>query len=151
MITVRDYCESDWDSIRRIHDAARMNELKLAGLEEAFLPLEISAEREDLFGYQGIFVAESESGIVGFTACSDDELAWLYVDPKHIRQGIGKALAEHAIKEFPEIRYAEALAGNEPAKALYESIGFVMAEIVTGKMPGNETFDVEVYRFERKP
>ena len=150
MIVIRDYCPSDWASIEHIHDSGRKIELCLAGMEDAFLPLRIAAEREGLFEYPGLFVAEDEHGIVGFTACSEEELAWLYVDPARMRQGIGRSLAEHAIKRFPEIRYTEVLVGNEPAKALYESLGFILDAVVSGVMPGNEDFAVQVYRLERK-
>ena len=91
MVTIRKYAPDDWSSIERIHDEARKIELKLAGLEEAFLPLSIAAQREDLFEYPGIFVAEMEENVVGFAACTEDELAWLYVDPAYMRKGIGRA------------------------------------------------------------
>ena len=150
MVTIRKYAPDDWSSIERIHDEARKIELKLAGLEEAFLPLSIAAQREDLFEYPGIFVAEMEENVVGFAACTEDELAWLYVDPAYMRKGIGRALAEYALVAFPDICPIEALTGNEPAKALYESLGFKVVSIEKGQMPGNEEFTVEVYSFERK-
>lgn len=81
MITIRDYRPDDWEDIQRIHDAGRRNELKLAGLEDAFLPLSVAAEREGLFDHPGIFVAEEDGTAVGFAACTEGELAWLYVDP----------------------------------------------------------------------
>ena len=150
MVTIRKYAPDDWSSIERIDDEARKIELKLAGLEEAFLPLSIAAQREDLFEYPGIFVAEMEENVVGFAACTEDELAWLYVDPAYMRKGIGRALAEYALVAFPDICHIEALTGNEPAKALYESLGFKVVSIEKGQMPGNEEFTVEVYSFERK-
>ena len=30
----------------------------------------------------------------GFAACTEEELAWLYVDPEHMRRGIGRGLVE---------------------------------------------------------
>lgn len=44
-ITIRNYQVSDWNAIQKIHDESRKIELKLAGLEDAFLPLCIAAER----------------------------------------------------------------------------------------------------------
>lgn len=148
-VTVREYTEADREDIERIHDAARKTELELAGLEDAFLPLSVAAEREGLFDYPGLFVAETDGKAVGFTACSEDELAWLYVDPAYRRRGIGRALAEHALKKFPGIRCAEVLAGNGPAKALYMSLGFRDSGTVTGVMPGNEEFRVTACIMER--
>ena len=150
MAAIRKYCPSDWDAIQWIHDASRQNELKLAGLESAFLPLEVAAEREGLFNYPGIFVAEEEGIVVGFVACTEDELTWLYVDPAYTRRGIGRKLTEYALQQFPGIRYIEALVGNEPARALYESFGFELTGTESGKMPGNEEFSVKVYLLERR-
>lgn len=149
-IIIRNYNSSDWDSIQRIHDASRLMELRLAGLEAAFLPLKIAAEREGLFDYPGLFVAEENGVVVGFAACTEEELAWLYVDPAHMRKGIGRQLMEFVLQQFPEIYYIEALVGNAPAKALYEAMGFEVTGTASGKMPGNEDFTVEVYSFERK-
>lgn len=149
MLTIRDYSPADWEAIAAIHDAARKIELRLAGLEAAFLPLKIAAEREDLFDYPGLFVAEENGQVLGFAACNKEELAWLYVSPDHFRKGIGKALSLYALETFPGICGIEALKGNEPAKALYESLGFHVAQIVSGRMPGNEDFRVEVYCLEK--
>lgn len=147
---IRSYEPRDWDAIQKIHDEARMIELHLAGLEEAFLPLSIAAEREDLFDYPGLYVAELEGGeVAGFTACNEEELAWLYVAPAHMRRGIGRALSLYAMEQFPGICEIEALRGNEPARLLYESLGFRVREIVRGKMPGNEAFAVEVYAMKK--
>lgn len=149
MIKIRNYSESDWHAIERIHDAARKIELKFAGMEEAFLPLSVAAEREGLFAYPGLFVAEQDGQVVGFAACTEDELAWLYVDPPKTRTGIGRTLSEYALNAFPGIRYIEALKGNEPALALYKSLGFKLVDIKKGYMPGNESFAVEVYDLRR--
>ena len=99
MMTIREYTESDWEAIERIHDRARKIELKLAGLEDAFLPLSVAAGREGLFDYPGLFVAEQDGEVVGFAACTEDELAWLYVDPAHLRKG------EYRIS-FKAVRYS---------------------------------------------
>ncbi len=144
MPAIRSYQESDWDAIESIHDSARKIELQLAGLSEAFLPLRVAAQREGLFDYPGLFVAEREGRVAGFAACSEEELAWLYVEPESMRRGIGRSLVEHTLSKFPNIRYIEVLRGNEPAMALYRSFGFQETGVEKGKMPGNEGFSVEV-------
>ena len=149
LVSIRPYLPSDWDAIRQIHDTSRRIELKLAGLDEAFLPFQIAADREDFFSYPGIFVAEVSGKVVGFSACSEDELAWLYVDPNYMRIGIAKKLISHMFSQFPHICHVEVLAGNTPAKILYESIGFQQVDTAHGKMPGNENFPVTVYLYER--
>ena len=146
---IRRYRNSDWESICNIHDRARKNELFLAGLEEAFIPLEIAAEREGLFDYS-VIVAENEEKVCGFCAFTDEELAWLYVDPDKARKGIGTELVNAALKIEPEIYYIEVLCGNEPAKCLYEKFGFKVKKTATGKMPGNEKFEVSAYCMEKE-
>ncbi len=150
MLIIRPYRPEDFPGIERVHDRARRVELRYAGLEDAFLPLRIAAEREDLFAYPGLFVAELGGEIAGFAACTQEELAWLYVDPAHFRKGVGRALAEHALQRFPGIRHVEVLSGNAPAKALYARLGFVTAATERGRMPGNEAFSVQVDCMERR-
>ena len=149
MLAIRPYRPEDFPGIERVHDRARRIELRYAGLEEAFLPLRIAAEREDLFAHPGLFVAELGGEIAGFAACTQEELAWLYVDPAHFRKGVGRALAEHALQRFPGIRRVEVLSGNAPAQALYARLGFVTAATERGRMPGNEAFSVQVDCMER--
>lgn len=149
MLIIRPYRPEDFPGIERVHDRARRVELRYAGLEEAFLPLRIAAEREDLFAYPGLFVAELGGEIAGFAACTQEELAWLYVDPAHFRKGVGRALAEQALQRFPGIRRVEVLSGNAPAQALYARLGFVTAATERGRMPGNEAFSVQVDCMER--
>lgn len=149
-ITIRPYSQSDWTAIEKIHDSARKIELSLANLSEAFLPLSIAAKRENLMDYDGLFVAEINNQVVGFTACSNEELAWLHVAPEYMRKGVGRKLSLHALNAFPAINYLEVLKGNEPAKKFYESIGFYVTSTENGKMPGNEDFSVEVYCMQRK-
>lgn len=124
-----------------IHDAARADELRLAGLERAFLPLSVAAEREGLFEY-ALRVAELDGQTAGFAAFTQDELAWLYVDPALSRRGVGRALVEDALTRMERPVFIEVLAGNVPALALYRSCGFGESETASGQMPGNEEFSV---------
>lgn len=147
-ITLRPYNPADWEQLRVIHDAARKIELRLAGLDDAFLPLDIAAEREDLFDYH-LRVAELNGTVAGFAAFTEEELAWLYVNPTLHRRGIGKALVLGALAEMPTVRELEVLVGNTPARALYKSCGFRLEKTVSGVMPGNESFPVTVWCMER--
>ena len=146
-IKVRPYRDSDWPRLCAIHDSARKNELALAGLSDAFLPLEVAAQREGLFDYT-LRVAELDGQAAGFAAFTDDELAWLYVDPALSRRGAGRALVEHALTEMGRPVSIEVLLGNAPALALYESCGFLRKETLSGQMPGNEGFSVTVHVLE---
>ena len=144
-----EYTPTYWEDIQKVHDPARMQELTYAGLKEAFLPLTVAAEREYLFDYF-LYVAVEESTAVGFTAFTEDELAWLYVHPDYQRKGIGRALAEFALKKMTEEeKSVEVLFGNEPARNLYHSLGFTNERIVHGVMPGNESFPVSVWQMTK--
>jgi ribosomal protein S18 acetylase RimI-like enzyme len=145
-MTIVPYAPQYWEDIQKVHDPARKQELELAGLDAAFLPLTVAAEREDLFDYH-LYVAVEENTAVGFTAFTGDELAWLYVRPDRQRRGIGRALAEYALSRMEEgEKSVEVLCGNEPARNLYRSLGFTKETIVHGVMPGNEAFPVTVWQ-----
>ena len=146
-IRIRPYRNADYPRLCAIHDAARRNELALAGLSDAFLPLEVAAGRKGLFDYT-LRLAELDGQTAGFAAFTQDELAWLYVDPALARRGVGRALVEYALSEMGRPVSIEVLAGNAPALALYEGCGFCRTETLTGKMPGNEDFSVTVHVLE---
>jgi len=148
-ITIEKYKDSYWKDICRVHDEARKIELKYASLEAAFLPLEAVAGEEGLFEYKHVDVALLDGHAVGFCACSEEELAWLYVLPENMRKGIGRRLAVHALDMEKSLSYVETLFGNEPARKLYESLGFSVREVLSGRMPGNEQFPVKVYSMYR--
>lgn len=140
-IQVRPYQPRDWPRINEIHDAARRNELRCAGLDAAFLTLQQTYENEGLFDGE-VMVAETANGdVVGFVAFHDDEITWLYVDPSHARRGIGRTLLLAAVERCGQEVGTEALVGNLPAIALYESVGFQTVSIEKGRLAGNESFE----------
>ena len=145
-MTIVPYSPKYWEMIQTVHDAARRQELSLAGLEAAFLPLSVAAEREDLFAYT-IYVALEGNEAVGFVAYTEEELAWLYVHPRFQRRGIGRELARFALERMGSgAKSVEVLVGNEPARKLYRSLGFVKEEMLHGHMPGNEDYEVSVWQ-----
>ena len=143
-ITIRPYLAQDWPAIESIHDQARKNELALANLSEAFVPLKLAAVREGLFD-DTVCVALIENTVVGFVSYSQQELAWLYVDPSHARQGIGRQLIAYVLAHTGRPLHIEVLQGNQPALKLYQSMGFSVTETLSGVMPGNEAFAVTVH------
>ena len=146
---IEKYTPTYWEDIQKVHDPARMQELTFAGLMDAFLPLTIAAEREDLFDYQ-LYVAMENENAVGFVAFTEEELAWLYVRPDYQRRGIGRALAEFALDKMTEKeKSVEVLFGNIPARNLYHSLGFTRETIIHGVMPGNESFPVTVWQMTK--
>ena len=147
-IHIRPYQDADFAHICQIHDPARQNELALAGLADAFLPLSIAAPKEGLFAYH-VYVAEYDGIVAGFIAFSEDEIAWLYVNTNYSRRGIGTSLLRYAMQFTDDEVSVEVLAGNSPAIALYSSFGFAIQETLSGKMPGNEAFPVTVHVMKR--
>jgi ribosomal protein S18 acetylase RimI-like enzyme len=139
VLSIRPYESDDWQAIAAIHDAARLLELRLTVGEEAFLSLAETAENEGLFSGK-LWVATEDDVVVGFVAVLDDEITWLYVDPARHRQGIGRALLAYAVGQCGPVARTEALAGNEPALALYRSEGFEVVETKSGRLTGNERF-----------
>ncbi|WP_434284229.1 GNAT family N-acetyltransferase [Clostridium botulinum] len=149
-IMIRNYKQQDWSPIEEIHDAARKIELHFAGLDDAFVPLAQAAVNEGLFDYT-VCVALISDNVVGFVAYSEDEIAWLYVAPDFMRQGVGKSLIMHVIENTIQRPLGlEVLAGNNPALHLYEATGFETTEICSGAMPGNESFEVTVCCMQQK-
>lgn len=138
-VVVRPYHESDWPSLCRIHDAARLDELRSSVGLEAFLTLADTFEAEDLFG-NPVWVAELEGHIVGFVAASREEITWIYVDPAMYRHGVGRALMAEVFAQADDHLELEVLDGNDGARTFYESLGFVWTSTTTGKLAGNEGF-----------
>ena len=140
---IRRYTNDDWTRICVIHDAARKDELSSAGLEDAFLTMEETAENEGFHDYD-VLVAEVDGVVQGFTAFSDVELSWLYVDPRCYRNGVGSALVRAALLATAAPLSVEVLDGNERALSLYRKAGFAVLGHSSGRMPGNERFAVSV-------
>lgn len=137
-ITIRPYESRDWADISRIHDAARVDELRGAGLLEAYLDLASTYENEALFD-DDVWVAELDGRVAGFLAGSAGEITWAYVDPELYRRGVGRALVEHVLARATGPVELEVLEGNS-ARAFYEAVGFAWQSTTTGKLAGNESF-----------
>ena len=148
MVDIRPYQSTDWPRLCEIHDASRLDELKLSVGTEAFLTLEQTAENEGLFDGK-LFVAEIEGVVQGFVAYGDGELTWLYVHPDCYRKGVGRALVRQAITGSATVTTVELLEGNTPALQLYLSEGFKVVERVEGKLEGNEGFAAVGLRLQR--
>ncbi|MPQ98488.1 GNAT family N-acetyltransferase [Modestobacter sp. I12A-02628] len=138
-MTIRDYAPADWQRVTEVHDAARLGELAASVGVEAFLTLEQTYEGEGLFDGD-LWVAELDGRVVGFLAFSDAEVTWMYVDPACHRRGVGRALLRHALERAGAEVELTVLDGNDAARALYESEGFVVTSTTTGRLVGNEAF-----------
>ncbi len=137
-IAIRPYAAADWDAICRIHDAARVEELRATVGLEAFLELAATHEAEGLFDGD-VWVAELDGEIAGFLAGTSDEITWMYVEPALQRRGVGRALIGHVLARAMGPVRLEVLDGN-PARVFYERLGFVVESTTTGRLAGNEAF-----------
>jgi GNAT superfamily N-acetyltransferase len=106
---------------------------------EAFLDLAATYEGEGLFDDE-VGVAELDGQVAGFIAVSEDEVTWTYVHPDLYRRGVGRALLRHVLGRATRPLELTVLHGNEPARKLYESEGFVLQETRTGALAGSEAF-----------
>jgi ribosomal protein S18 acetylase RimI-like enzyme len=138
-LLVRPYEDNDWDAICRIHDAARLDELRSSVGPDAFLKLADTYEAEDLFG-NPVWVAELDGEVAGFIAASPTEITWIYVDPALYRRGVARALMSAVFSRAEDRVELEVLDGNDAARAFYEALGFVWESSTTGKLAGNEGF-----------
>ncbi|EKU96293.1 acetyltransferase [Leptolyngbya sp. PCC 7375] len=139
MINIRSYEVTDWSRLCEIHDASRLDELTLTVGTDAFLTLAQTAKDEGLFDGQ-LFVAEVDNVVQGFVAYTNEELTWLYVDPKFYRKGVGRALVQHAVANSAPTMAIELLEGNTPALELYLAEGFKVIKRIEGQLVGNEEF-----------
>ena len=136
---LRSYLDQDCPDLCRIHDAARLQELRLSVGEAAFKTLQETAHSEGLFDSE-LTVLEVDRVVCGFVAWTAEELTWLYVDPAHYRRGFGRRLLRHAIENAGPLFKTQVLEGNDPALSLYLSEGFRVAERKSGNLVGAETF-----------
>lgn len=135
---IRRYAEPDWDALRTLHDAARLDELKLSVGANAFRPLADIVDDEGLFEGE-VWVAEEADQMLGFVAIEGAEVSWLYVDPAYYRRGIGTSLLRHALGRIEGEAFTTVLEGNEPALHLYLRQGFEIVETKSGHLSGAPT------------
>jgi GNAT superfamily N-acetyltransferase len=146
---VRLYEQNDWASICRIHDKARIDELKNSVGLDAYLTLEQTYQSEGLFDGD-VWVYELENKVIGFMSINDNDLTWLYVLPEHYKQGIGKALLQKAIEVVDDTLFTEVLCGNDVALNFYLNQGFKIVQKTKGKLAGNEIFEAEAFYLKRE-
>lgn len=134
-IFLREYEEGDWESICRVHDLARPDELRGSCDARAFVPIATDPEAEDLKRCTK-HVACDGSRVVGFVGVSGDYLAWLYVDPEYYGRGIGRRLLRLVLPSLGPTAWTIVLDGNLSAIRLYESEGFAVVRTYTGDNAG---------------
>lgn len=145
VLTIRDFRETDWESICAVHDAARPIELKDSCDPRAFVPLDKDPEAEELRA-SIILVAEVAGEVVGFSAVDGGYIGWLYVHPEFHRQGIGRSLLRAAVDLVESEAWTIVLDGNVPAIELYTDEGF---RVTSQFRSDNEGYPVTCLRMMR--
>ena len=122
-LSLRAYTHADWESVCRVHDAARILELTASGVDiRAFRPMVDEAEADEFFDSATV-VAQVDDAIAGFVSWNGTYITWLYVEPAFQRRGIGRSLLQHALQQIGPEAWTNMIAGNEPTLALYRSLG----------------------------
>lgn len=127
--TIRAYCDDDWRAVCAIHDRARPCELKNSCDSRAFVPLADDQDSAEDFYQSQKFVACLGDTIIGFVGLNGTYISWLYVDPAYSRQGVGRQLLRLGICFIGLQTRTIVLAGNTPARRLYESEGFEVIDV----------------------
>jgi ribosomal protein S18 acetylase RimI-like enzyme len=135
-ITIRDYRDADWLAVCEVHDRARPDELRGSCDPRAFVPLAEEQEDAEDFQRSRKFVACLGDRVVGFVGIDGTYLSWLYVDPAHYGQGIGRRLLRLGVQRIGPQAWTVVLAGNTHARRLYESEGFQVVRTQEGANAG---------------
>lgn len=73
-----------------------------------------------------------DSSLAGFICIEPPALTWLYVSPKHHRQGIGRALVASVMAELGPDAWLTTAEENAEGVQFYKSVGFIVAATFPG-------------------
>ncbi|MHA7282529.1 GNAT family N-acetyltransferase [Arthrobacter sp. TMS2-4] len=91
-----------------------------------------------LEGSSTLVAARDGETLVGLARVVSDGASICYlqdilVRPSHHRRGIGRALAERALEQYPHVRQKVLITDDEPQqKAFYEALGYTQTEEFEG-------------------
>lgn len=100
--------------------------------------------RDVILTHNDVWVVEVAGEAAAFLAIAGDFIDQLYVDPLYQRQGLGKALLEHARHLSPEHLWLFTLQINTNARKFYEKNGFRIVRLGISPPPESEP-DVEYH------
>ena len=82
----------------------------------------------EIFKHVTIYVYRSEQGLItGFLGVSDEKIEMLFIDPQHMRKGIGKQLTRFAIEEL-RLSAVDVNEQNKDALHFYQQLGFTVTK-----------------------
>ena len=141
-----------------LFDAAFLADLFTRGYEGYYVPIHMDAPTQqavvdrwdiDLARSRVAFEGDDPVGLANLAVRGDHGwIGGIGVVPAARRHGIGRALMEAVLAEAPPHVTLEVLEQNEPARALYEQLGFVtrrMLEVwsLTAELEAGEVREVE--------
>jgi len=135
---IRSYRPDEWPIVREIYDLSKPDELR-GVLDAREIPrLESDPEMLDLFAKSQILVMEKAGAIVGFGGSRESSISWLFVHPKHRREGIATAILRALLAQLTGTVTLNVVTTNVAARALYERMGFAVEREFSGKFKGHE-------------
>jgi ribosomal protein S18 acetylase RimI-like enzyme len=140
---IRPYRNDDWEAIRTIYDLAKPDEMRgsIQNLS-AILPLAEDTRRLLLFRESNITVAEDDDRVIGFAGHKQNYISWMFVHPKHRRQGVAIALLREMLPRLGRPVRLNVGTNNDPARWLYEQLRFVVERDFTGQWDNGEAVAV---------
>lgn len=116
---------AELDTICAIYARCKLGELRFEARPFQLLPLPLDPRRHKSLTEGELFVAEERGLILGFASRHGAEIRGLFVEPGQRGRGTGRALLLHLLNGMAGDARLCVANSNEPAIALYESLGFV--------------------------
>jgi ribosomal protein S18 acetylase RimI-like enzyme len=143
---IRHYKEQDFEAVTRLWRRALEDNFPEFMRTKGHTPEEDRVYyREVILVKNRVWVAELDGQVCAFMAIAASLIDHLYVDPDFQRQGIGKALLEHAKSLSPGSLVLYTFQSNARGRAFYEQNGFRAVRFGVSPPPESEP-DVE-YRW----
>jgi ribosomal protein S18 acetylase RimI-like enzyme len=133
---LRAYRSDDWKAVCAIYNLSKPEELLGVVDRGSIIPLEADSDMQMLFRGSQILVAEDLDRIAGFGGNRGSFITWLFVHPEFRRRGVATALIREMLVRLQRPITLNVMAGNIPARALYERIGFSVEREFQGDFQG---------------
>lgn len=127
MVVVRPATPGDAPALMAVRRAVRENAISDARL--AALGIDAESVAAKMASTHAAFCAEIDGEVVGFSMAdrTDGSIWALFVHPDHERQGIGRALLDHALEALWALGHPRASLSTDPdtrAEAFYRRAGW---------------------------
>lgn len=146
-VHLRPYTGADWTAVRDIHDLCKPDETRGSVDPSAVLPFESDAPMLVMFCRSAVTIAVDNDVVVGFAGTIGNYVSWLCVHPEHRRRSVATILLQVALSGVTGPATLNVFARNEPARRLYERLGFFVEQEFIGDFNGQA---VDVVRLRRE-